>query len=60
MIKNLVLTDKEHNFLVHLLTVVRDEMNLKGPNEPLTVDLKLTVPEQMDLNEIFKRLVSWK
>jgi hypothetical protein len=60
MIKNLVFTDKEHSFLVRLLTAVRDEMNLKGPNEPMTVDMKMTVPEQMDLNEIFKRLVSWK
>lgn len=60
MIKNLILTDKEHIFLKQLLALVRNEVNQYKPNEPVTLELKLTVPEQMDLNEIFKRLVSWK
>lgn len=62
MIKNLVLTDKEHAFLVRILSAFRDEVNFieekRSGRDPLGV--KLTVPERMDLNEIMKRLLSWK
>lgn len=62
MIKNLILTDKEHAFLVRILAAFRDEVNTveekRWGSDPLGI--KLTVPERMDLNEIMKRLLSWK
>lgn len=62
MIKNLILTDKEHAFLVRILAAFRDEVNTVEEKRwgPDPLGIKLTVPERMDLNEIMKRLLSWK
>lgn len=60
MFKQLVLTEKEHSFLVQLFTLIRNDMEEKRDHEEVEVKMRLTVPERMDLNEIMKRLLSWK